>query len=105
MPLRIDLPDDLIHDLEQEAARQRIPLAEIIREALHLWRANRAASAKDRERVMQVLRARGLLCELPAALADGAQPLSVEELELLATKAAQGGPVSELIVQERRGEA
>jgi hypothetical protein len=105
MPLRIDLPDDLIHDLEQEAAHQRIPLAEIIREALHLWRANRTASAKDRERVMQVLRARGLLCELPAPLAAGARPLAVEELELLATKAAQGGPVSELIVQERREEA
>jgi hypothetical protein len=26
-------------------------------------------------------------------------------LDVLATKAAQGGPVSELIVQERRGEA
>src|SRR5215510_2149555 len=60
MPLRIELPDDLIHDLEQEAARQRIPLAEIISEALHLWRASRVASAHDRERVMQVLRARGL---------------------------------------------
>src|SRR5215510_11288324 len=105
MPLRIELPDDLIRDLEQEAARQRIPLAEIISEALHLWRASRAASAHDRERVMQVLRARGLLCELPAELAAGAQPLAVEELEQLATKAAQGGPVSELIVQERRGEA
>jgi hypothetical protein len=104
MPLRIELPDDLIRDLEQEAARQRIRLAEIISEALHLWRASRAASADDRERVMQVLRVRGLLCELPAELA-GAQPLAVEELDLLATKAAQGGPVSELIVQERRGEA
>jgi hypothetical protein len=104
MPLRIELPDDLIHDLEQEAARQRIPLAEIISEALHLWRASRVASAHDRERVMQVLRARGMLCELPAELAAGAQPLAVEELELPATKAAQGGPVSELIVQERRGE-
>jgi len=105
MSLRIELPDDLIHDLEQEAARQRISLAEIISEALHLWRVNRAASANDRERVMQVLPARGLLCELPAALAAGAQPLAVEALDLLATKAAQGGPVSELIVQERRGEA
>ena len=105
MPLRIELPDDLIHDLEQEAARQRIPLAEIISEALQLWRASRAASAHDRERVMQVLRARGLLCELPAELAASAQPLAVEELDVLATKAAQGGPVSELIVQERRGEA
>src|SRR5215510_6175176 len=104
MPLRIELPDDLIRDLEQEAARQRIPLAEIISEALHLWRASRAASAHDRERVMQALRARGLLCELPAELAAGAQPLAAEALELLATKAAQGGPVSELIVQERRGE-
>ena len=105
MPLRIELPDDLIRDLEQEAAHQRIPLAEIISEALHLWRASRAASAQDRERVIQVLRARGLLGELPAELAAGAQPLAVEELDLLATKAAQGGPVSELIVQERRGEA
>src|SRR5262245_51442607 len=104
MPLRIELPDDLIRDLEQEAAHQRISLAEIISEALHLWRASRAASTHDRERVIQVLRARGLLCELPAELAAGAQPLAVEELELLATKAAQGGPVSELIVQERRGE-
>jgi len=104
MPLKIELPDDLIHDLEQEAARQRLPLAEIISEALHLWRSRRAASAHDRERVMQVLRARGLLCELPAELTAGAQPLAVEELELPATKAAQGGPVSELIVQERRGE-
>src|SRR5215475_12206122 len=100
MPLRIELPDDLIRDLEQEAARQRIPLAEIISEALHLWRASRVASAHDRARVMQVLRARGLLCELPVELAAGAQPLAVEELDLLATKAAQGGPVSELIVQE-----
>ncbi len=105
MSLRIELPDDLIHDLEQEAARQRISLAEIISEALHLWRVNRSGSANDRERVMQVLPARGLLCELPAALAAGAQPLAVEALDLLATKAAQGGPVSELIVQERRGEA
>ena len=104
MPLRIELPDDLIHDLEQEAARQRIPLAEIISEALHLWRASRVASAHDRERVMQVLQARGLLCELPAELAAGAQPLAGEELDLLATKAAQGGPVAELIVHERRGE-
>ena len=105
MSLRIELPDDLIHDLEQEAARHHIPLAEIISEALHLWRASRMASAHDRERVMQVLQARGLLCELPAELTAGAQPLAGEELNVLATKAAQGGPVSELIVQERHGEA
>ena len=78
MPMRIELPDDLIHDLEQEATRQRIPLAEINSEALHLWRMSRASSAYDRERVMQVLRARGLLCELPAELAAGAQPLAIE---------------------------
>ena len=64
-----------------------------------------AASTRHALGLMQVLPARGLLCELPAALAAGAQPLAVEALDLLATKAAQGGPVSELIVQERRGEA
>ena len=105
MPLRIELADDLIHHLEQEATRRRIPLAEIIREARDLWRARREASASDRERVMQVLRDRGLLCELPAELAAGAQPFAPEELDRLATKAAQGGPVSELILQERRAEA
>jgi len=105
MPLRIELPDDLIHDLEQEATRQNTPLAEIIREALHMWRASRETPANDRERVMQVLRDRGLLCQLPAELTARAQPLAAEELDGLATKAAQGGPLSELIVQERSGEA
>src|SRR2546427_13132758 len=50
MSLRIELPDDLIHDLEQEAARQRISLAKIISEALHLWRVNRGDSANTPER-------------------------------------------------------
>lgn len=105
MPLRIELPDDLIHDLEQEATRRNTPLAEIIREALHVWRASRETPASDRERVMQVLRDRGLLCQFPAELTVHAQPLTAEELDRLATKAAQGGPLSKLIVQERRGEA
>jgi Ribbon-helix-helix protein, copG family len=104
MPLRIELPEDLIHDLEHEAARRHVPLAEIIREALHMWRASREMPANDRERVMQVLRDRGLLCQLPAELAACAQSLAVEELDRLATKAVQGGPVSELIIQERRGD-
>ena len=105
MPLKIEVPDDLIHDLEQEATRRCVPLAEIIHEALHMWRANRETTANDRERVMQVLRDRGLLCQLPAELTRRAQPLTAEELDELATKIAQGGPLSELIVQERRGEA
>ena len=53
---------------------------------------------------MQVLQDRGLLCQLPTELGAHAQPLTVEELDQLATKAAQGGPLSELIIQERRGE-
>jgi Ribbon-helix-helix protein, copG family len=105
MPLRIELPDDLIHDLEQEATRRHVPLADIIREALQMWRARRETPTNDRERVMQVLRDRGVLCQLPAELTARAQPLAAEELDRLAAKAAQGGPVSELIVQERRGEA
>ncbi len=105
MPLRIELPDDLIRDLEQEATRRHIPLTGIIREALHMWRASREAPVNDRERVMQVLGDRGLLCQLPAELTACAQPLTGEELDRLAIKAAQGGPLSELIVQERRGEA
>lgn len=36
MSLRIELPEDLIQDLEQEAARRHVHLDEIIREALHL---------------------------------------------------------------------
>jgi hypothetical protein len=105
MGLRIELPEDLVHDLEQEATRRHVSLVEIIREALHIWRASRETPENDRERVMQVLRDRGLLCQLPSELAACAQPLSVEELDQLATKAAQGRPLSELIVQERRGEA
>ncbi len=104
MPLRIELPDDLAHDLEQEGACQHLSLAEVIREALRVWKACREAPASDRERVMHVLRERGLLCQLPEELATHTQPLTVEELDGLATRAAQGGPLSELIVRERRGE-
>jgi hypothetical protein len=105
MPLRIELPDDLIRDLEQEATRRHIPLTGLIREALHMWWASREAPVNDRERVMQVLGDRGLLCQLPAELTACAQPLTGEELDRLAIKAAQGGRLTELIVQERRGEA
>jgi hypothetical protein len=105
LALRIELPEDLIRDLELEASRRHVPLAEIIRDALQIWRASRKAPINDRERVIQVLQEKGLLCQNPTELAAGAQPLAVEELAQLAAKVAEGGPLSELIVQERRGEA
>ena len=104
MSLRIELPDDLVHELEQEVARQHLPLAEIIREALDVWRANRQVQDPNREEIMRVLQDRGLLCALPESLTTESQPLTTEELERLATRAAEGGPVSELIIRERRGE-
>jgi hypothetical protein len=104
MPLRIELPDDLVHDLEQESARQHLSLSEVIRQALRVWKAGREAPASDRERVIRVLRERGLLCQLPEEFATPAPPLTAEELDRLAMQAAQGGSVSELIVRERRGE-
>lgn len=105
MGLRIELPEDLVHDLEQEALRGHVSVVEIIREVLHTWRVGREAAENDLERVRQILQDRGLLCQLPKELAAHAQPLTVEELDRLATKAAKAGPLSELIVQERRGEA
>jgi hypothetical protein len=104
MALSIELPEDLIRDLELEASRRHVPLAEIIRDALQIWRASRKAPINDRERVIQVLQEKGLLCQNPTDLAANAQPLAVEELDQLASKVAEGGPLSELIVQERRGE-
>jgi Ribbon-helix-helix protein, copG family len=70
MGLRIELPEDLVHDLEQEAARQHVSLAEIIREALHMWKVGHETSESDRERVIQVLRDSGLLCQFPSACAN-----------------------------------
>ena len=104
MGLRIELPEDLVHDLEQEARRRHVSVVEIMRQALRIWQVSRPAPENDRERVLQALQGRGLLSELPAEFAAWAQPLTVEELDQLATKAAQGHPLSELIVQERRGE-
>jgi Ribbon-helix-helix protein, copG family len=52
MALKIDLPEDLVHDIEQEAVRRHVSPAAIIREALHIWRANRQLSTNARERVM-----------------------------------------------------
>jgi hypothetical protein len=105
MGSRIELPEDLVHDLEQEAVSRHVSVVEIIREALHAWQVSRDAAENDRERVRQILQDRGLLCQLPTELAAHAQPLTVEELDRLATKAAKAGPLSELIIQERRGEA
>jgi hypothetical protein len=104
MAVRIELPEDLIRDLELEASRRHVPLAEIIRDALQIWRASHKAPTNDRERIIQVLQEKGLLCQSPTELAAGAQPLAIEELDRLAAKVAEGGPLSELIVQERRGE-
>jgi len=104
MPVSIELPEDLLHDLEHEAARRRVSPAEIIREALSMWRASQKTPANDRQRIMQVLHDKGLLCTLPTELTAHAQPLTVEELHQRAAKAAQGGPLSDLIIQERRGE-
>jgi len=50
MELRIQLPEDLVHDLEQEAVRRHVSVVEIIREALHTWRVSREAAENDRER-------------------------------------------------------
>jgi hypothetical protein len=52
LALRIELPEDLIRDLELEASRRHVPLAEIIRDALQIWRASRKAPINDRERVI-----------------------------------------------------
>ena len=104
MSLQIELPNDLVHDLEQEASRQHLSLAEIIREALHMWKASHGAPVNERQRVIRVLQERGLLCQLPEELAAHAQPLTAEELDQLGARAAQGGPLSDLIMRERRGE-
>lgn len=104
MSLRIELPDDLVYELEQEVARQDLSLAEIIREALHMWRTSREGPTPDRAGVVRLLQERGLLCELPESLTTEVEPLTTDELERLGTRAAQKGPVSELIVKERRGE-
>jgi predicted transcriptional regulator len=50
MGLRIELPEDLAHDLEEEAVRRHVSVVEIIREALHTWRVSREAAENDRER-------------------------------------------------------
>jgi hypothetical protein len=104
MPGTVELPDDLLQDLEQEVARWHIPLADLIRQGLRAWKSGHPSPAEDREHVKRLLQDRGWLCELPATLTAQARPLAAEELEELATKAAQGGPVSTLIVKERRGE-
>jgi hypothetical protein len=52
MPLRMELPDDLAQDLEQELTRSHLSLAEFLRETLLMWKAHQAASASEREQVI-----------------------------------------------------
>jgi hypothetical protein len=44
MGLRIELPGDLVHDLEQEAVSRHVAVVEMIREALHAWGVSRDAA-------------------------------------------------------------
>jgi hypothetical protein len=104
MSLIVELPDDLVHELEQEVAHRDLSLAEIIREALHIWRTSREDPTSDRAGVVRLLQERGLLCALPESLTTEVQPLTTEELEHLSARAAQEGPVSDLRVKECRGE-
>jgi hypothetical protein len=55
MALEIDLPEAPIPDIEAEAVRRHISPDAIIREALHLWQANRQPPMNDGDRLMQVL--------------------------------------------------
>ena len=103
MPLKMELPDDLLQELEHELTQHHFSLAEFIREALPMWKAHQAASANEREQVIRVLQEKGLLCQLPSDLVAHGQSLTAEELERLAMQAAQGGPLSELILRERHG--
>jgi hypothetical protein len=68
MGLRIELPEDLIRDPEQEAVRRHVSVIKIIRGALYTWRVSRDAAENDWERVGQMLQERGLLCPLPTDL-------------------------------------
>jgi hypothetical protein len=80
-----------VRELEQEVARQELSLAEIIREALHMWRTSREGLTPDRAEIVRVLQEQGLLCKLPESLTTAAQPLTTEELEHLGNRAAQEG--------------
>ena len=99
MSLRIELPDDLVRELEQEVARQELSLAEVIREALHIWRTSRESPTPDRAEIVRVLQERGLLCKLPESLTSKVQPLTPEELERLGNRAAQEGPASNSLLE------
>ena len=59
MSLRIDLPDDLVRELEQEVARQELSLAEVIREALHMWRTSPRAQRQTEQRSSASCKRRG----------------------------------------------
>jgi hypothetical protein len=77
MPVRIELPKDLIDELEQEAALWHLPLAEILREALQVCKASREPTVQERDRVIRTLRDRGCSANSPQPLRRGRRGLSL----------------------------
>lgn len=106
--LIIDLPADAYQRLQEVATQQGTPIETLAQQ----WLTERSAQARtdlpppappgERERVIEVLRAAGLLAELsPAEKARAARStLTLEQAQAILNRAG-GRPLSEIILEMR----
>lgn len=98
----LHLPADLYQRLRSEATRAGKPAAAIAQE----WLAERLAATPapeldERTRVLEVLRASGMLAELGPELSARADPtISLEEVQAALDRAG-GKPLSQIILEQR----
>lgn len=101
MTVMIQIPDDLMHKLQQRATREGIEpyslATDILRSALEPG----VSTASERSAVLEVLRRAGLVVELSTELRKKIIP-GVTHKEVRDTLArADGQPLSEIAIQQR----
>ena len=96
--LTLELPESLMHELKQRAARQERPVEEVIVEQLSNG-VDREAPEPRSDRFYS----ESELFERPTEEeSQGYQALAEEELRKIGRKLVAAGPLSETIIEERR---
>lgn len=99
--LTLELPKDLLSLLQERASERGQELQE---EALRILQKELASEARsERERIVEVLQAAGLIRPLSEGLQQIADPTVTHEEVEAAFAESDGKPLSDIIIEQRRG--
>ena len=103
--LVLDLPQDLLDRVQEEARRRKVPLQDLIVASLEGQLSGRGEPVAEAGRLARFVRESGLFAppdrKLGPELAAVARTATPEERERLATALSRGKSLSEMIIEDR----